>query len=122
MGNTRGSTTRKLVTMAMPALIGIALSVSLSGETQARSKIQGGNQTCGCTCSVESGGKTVSVDVTYAKTGSSCSTLTGSACNVEVNQQGVNVVRTGSLTGCQSAGGGARAGMTAPTTKPVMKP
>jgi hypothetical protein len=85
MGNTRASSTRKLVIMAMPPLIGIALSVSLSAETQARPKIQGGNETCGCTCSVESGGNTVSVDVTYSKTGVSCSALSGSTCNVEVN-------------------------------------
>ncbi len=113
----RENLTSTFVTLAMPAVLGIAVSAGFYGEAEARAKIQGSNVTCGCTCSVDSGGKNITADVTYSISGSSCSALSGSACSIEVNQQGVSLVRTGQLYGCTSGNGGA-AGMVAPSAVP----
>jgi len=81
----------------------LAMDVTSIGAASARQKKPYFDESrCDCTCRLGTGsnGAGVGPIVSYNNTFGSCGVYNNNACSVEVQQQGVNLIRTGTLEGC----------------------
>jgi hypothetical protein len=86
----------RIATSAVTAFVAVSiLGVGPALSRQKKPTID--NTHCACACAT---GTELPI-VEYSNPGS-CSALNGKTCNVEVNQQGTRVVRTGQLINCGS--------------------